>query len=201
MTHPDNRLRIRVPHAWRRRNARRCAARPVVRHNGRRECPQLSGRPVRAKPAFCRCSPGLTTRQTASSRWPIRISAGSMRMNSHAFRGRNIGIVFQNFHLVPTMTALENVAAPLELAADRQCPRHRTRASRRSRPWREAVALSFAIVGWRAAACRHRACACARAETCSSRMSRPAIWTKRLARRLSNCCSPCAVPWAAHLYS
>ena len=32
------------------------------------------------------------------------------------FRGRNVGIVFQSFHLVPTMTALENVALPLELA-------------------------------------------------------------------------------------
>ena len=32
------------------------------------------------------------------------------------FRGSRIGIVFQSFHLIPTMTALENVAIPLELA-------------------------------------------------------------------------------------
>jgi putative ABC transport system ATP-binding protein len=32
------------------------------------------------------------------------------------FRGKSIGIVFQSFHLIPTMTALENVAVPLELA-------------------------------------------------------------------------------------
>ncbi|GAB4064864.1 ABC transporter ATP-binding protein [Ancylobacter sonchi] len=32
------------------------------------------------------------------------------------FRGRHVGIVFQAFHLIPTMTALENVAVPLELA-------------------------------------------------------------------------------------
>jgi putative ABC transport system ATP-binding protein len=34
------------------------------------------------------------------------------------FRGRNIGIVFQSFHLIPTMTALENIAVPLELAGN-----------------------------------------------------------------------------------
>src|ERR1700724_274759 len=32
------------------------------------------------------------------------------------FRGARIGIVFQSFHLIPTMTALENVAIPLELS-------------------------------------------------------------------------------------
>lgn len=31
------------------------------------------------------------------------------------FRRHNMGVVFQSFHLIPTMTALENVALPLEL--------------------------------------------------------------------------------------
>lgn len=34
------------------------------------------------------------------------------------FRQGRMGIVFQSFHLIPTMTALENVATPLELAGD-----------------------------------------------------------------------------------
>ena len=34
-------------------------------------------------------------------------------------RRRHIGIVFQSFHLIPTMTAVENVAIPLELAGER----------------------------------------------------------------------------------
>jgi putative ABC transport system ATP-binding protein len=44
------------------------------------------------------------------------------------FRRDHVGIVFQSFHLIPTMTALENVAVPLELAgaADAQA---RARAS------------------------------------------------------------------------
>jgi putative ABC transport system ATP-binding protein len=35
------------------------------------------------------------------------------------FRRGHMGVVFQSFHLIPTMTALENVATPLELAGIR----------------------------------------------------------------------------------
>jgi putative ABC transport system ATP-binding protein len=56
-----------------------------------------------------------------------RASGGSIRVAGQAlealgeearaiFRLRNLGIVFQSFHLIPTMTAAENVAVPLELA-------------------------------------------------------------------------------------
>lgn len=59
-----------------------------------------------------------------------RASAGSVRaldadlsvMNEDAlarFRRDHMGVVFQSFHLIPTMTALENVATPLELAGVR----------------------------------------------------------------------------------
>ena len=44
------------------------------------------------------------------------------RMNEDAlarFRRDHMGVVFQSFHLIPTMTALENVATPLELAGER----------------------------------------------------------------------------------
>src|SRR6202007_677393 len=45
------------------------------------------------------------------------VKLGALNEDAWArFRAQRIGIVFQSFHLVPTMTALENVAAPLELA-------------------------------------------------------------------------------------
>ncbi len=52
------------------------------------------------------------------------------RLNEDAlarFRRKQVGIVFQSFHLIPTMTALENVAVPLELqGADNAFARAKT---------------------------------------------------------------------------
>ncbi|KWV94278.1 MULTISPECIES: ABC transporter ATP-binding protein [unclassified Erythrobacter] len=56
---------------------------------------------------------------------------------AHARRGR-IGIVLQAFHLLPTMTALENVATPMELAGE-------TDAQARARAELEAVGLGHRL--------------------------------------------------------
>ena len=56
-------------------------------------------------------------------------TAGSIRLNSQEittwtesqlahFRRQNIGYLFQAFHLIPTLTALENVMLPMELSGD-----------------------------------------------------------------------------------
>src|SRR5271167_1715346 len=50
-----------------------------------------------------------------------------------AIRGRHVGFVFQSFHLIPSLTAIENVMLPLELRARRDA--------------RQAAALALAQVG------------------------------------------------------
>ena len=56
-------------------------------------------------------------RATAGTAWAAGQDLGTLNEDALArFRRDHVGIVFQNFHLVPTMTALENVALPLELA-------------------------------------------------------------------------------------
>ncbi len=58
-----------------------------------------------------------------------RPTAGSIRLDGleittlaesemARFRRKNIGYIFQSFHLIPTLTAQENVAVPLELRGD-----------------------------------------------------------------------------------
>src|SRR5829696_5331085 len=54
-------------------------------------------------------------------------------------RGHGVGIVLQSFHLLPTMTALENVAVPLELAGAKD-------ARDRARTELEAVGLGHRLV-------------------------------------------------------
>ncbi len=62
-----------------------------------------------------------------------RATSGKVHIVGHDFtalsedqlagvRGRDVGIVFQSFHLVPTMTAFENVALPLELTGRSDAP-------------------------------------------------------------------------------
>jgi putative ABC transport system ATP-binding protein len=58
-----------------------------------------------------------------------RASSGTIKIDGRALarlsedelamlRGAEMGVIFQSFHLVPTMTALENAALPLELAGN-----------------------------------------------------------------------------------
>jgi putative ABC transport system ATP-binding protein len=62
---------------------------------------------------------GLEKVDSGSVRIAGELLDGKSEDQVAAFRGRNIGIVFQSFHLIPNMTALENVAVPLELAGRR----------------------------------------------------------------------------------
>ena len=63
---------------------------------------------------------GLVAGLDAPTAGEIRIDGEEItRMGEDALatlRGRKVGIVFQSFHLIPSMTALENVLAPMEIA-------------------------------------------------------------------------------------
>jgi putative ABC transport system ATP-binding protein len=63
---------------------------------------------------------GGIERPTSGSVRVDGVDLGSLDEDGLAlFRRDRVGILFQSFHLIPTMTALENVALPLELAGDR----------------------------------------------------------------------------------
>ena len=105
------------------------------------------------------------------------------------FRGKHIGIVFQAFHLIPTMTALENVAVPLELAGERD-------AFARAERELIAVGLGGRLNHYPAemSGGEQQRVALARALSrpippSSSPTNRPAISTKQPGRRSSSCCS------------
>ena len=92
-----------------------------------------------------------------------RASSGSVMLAGHSItamdedalarlRREAIGIVFQAFHLIPTMTALENVAVPLELAGARD-------ATDRARAALDAVGLAHRLTHLPGPALRRRAAA------------------------------------------
>jgi putative ABC transport system ATP-binding protein len=57
------------------------------------------------------------------------VDLGSLTEDQRArFRAENVGFVFQTFHLIPTLTALENVRVPLELSGDGDAATIRARA-------------------------------------------------------------------------
>lgn len=52
---------------------------------------------------------------------------GLSRHEAAAFRGENIGFVFQSFNLIPVLTAFENVEYPLVMVQERPASERRTR--------------------------------------------------------------------------
>jgi putative ABC transport system ATP-binding protein len=74
-------------------------------------------------------------RPTSGSIWIDGVDITRLSENEMArYRRRKIGYIFQSFHLIPTLTAVENVAVPLELAGDAE-------ASRRAEELLESVGL------------------------------------------------------------
>src|SRR3989442_3820197 len=85
-------------------------------HIGRGEAIGLVGPSGSGKSTLLMVTAGLERADTGSGGVPGG-ALGTLSEDALArFRGRNVGIVFQSFHLLPTMTALENIAVPLELA-------------------------------------------------------------------------------------
>lgn len=60
-------------------------------------------------------------RPTSGTIWLNGVEITGLREREMArLRLANVGYIFQSFHLIPTLTALENVSIPLELAGDSQ---------------------------------------------------------------------------------
>ena len=112
------------------------------------------------------------------------------------FRGRNVGIVFQSFHLIPTMTALENVAVPLEFAGAGDALERARGELAVGRAWRTAASLPGRTVRRRAAARCGRPRAGAQSGDPGSRRTDRKSRRGNRRRRSSICCSP-ATPSAA----
>ena len=81
----------------------------------------LTGRSGSGKSSLLHCLGGLLTPQEGTVTWQPEGAASAILSAAEegaraAFRRQHLGFVFQFFHLVPTLTALENVAFMAELA-------------------------------------------------------------------------------------
>ena len=78
-------------------------------------------------------------RPTSGTIWLNGVEITRLREQAMArLRLANVGYIFQSFHLIPTLTALENVAVPLELAGD-------TQAASRAKELLQAVGLGHRL--------------------------------------------------------
>ena len=148
-------------------------------HIGQGEAIGLVGPSGSGKSTLLMVTAGLLERADTGSVMVAGEALGTLSEDALArFRGRNVGIVFQSFHLIPTMTALENVAVPLELAG---IDAAHERAARELPPWAWASATTTIPPScpaansnaWRLPARLHPI------PPSSSPTSRPAISTRR----------------------
>jgi putative ABC transport system ATP-binding protein len=79
------------------------------------EAVALLGPSGSGKSSLLMVAAGLETATAGTVSIAGRVISGLGEDALARFRREHVGIVFQSFHLVPTMTALENVAVPLEL--------------------------------------------------------------------------------------
>ena len=105
-----------------------------------------------------------------------------------ALRADSVGFVFQSFHLISSLTALENVMLPLELAASTMPQKPRCRPFAQS-VWSRARAItltSFPAV--KSSASRLPGLSLFSRRYCLP-MSQPETWISGPATRSSTCCS------------
>ena len=88
----------------------------ITLHIGRGETVGLVGPSGSGKSTLLTVMAGLEQPDRGTVKLEGRALTGLSEDALARVRGARIGIVFQSFHLIPTMTALENVAVPLELA-------------------------------------------------------------------------------------
>ena len=111
------------------------------------------------------------------------------------FRRRRVGVVFQAFHLIPTMNALENVAVPLEFAGEADAFARARKALRPSGSDTGSITIPPSCQAASNSGSRSRARS-HRDPTCCWPTSRPETWTAIPARRSSRPCSTCHAPEA-----